>query len=101
MRRFFDTQPAKEPQFHDACLIGIACGEPLERLVHSQYFNRDRVRRGVNSLGLQCNLRYRTTPLQGLTASGVVDQDSSHELGGNGKKLSPAVPRCVSLIDEL
>ena len=101
MRRFLDAQSGEKPQLHDARLIRILLGEPLERLIHSQHFGRNRVRRHINSSNVQGDFCYRAASFQGVTASRMVHQDSSHEVCGDCKKLSPILPRRVTLIDEL
>jgi hypothetical protein len=44
MRGFFDSQTAKESQLHDPRLVGIPCGEPLERRIDGKDLRRDRIR---------------------------------------------------------
>ena len=101
MGSFLDAEAAKEPQLHNPRLVGIVRRQTAQRLIHGQHFCGDRIHLRTSVFGLERQLGYTTAAFERLPSSRMVDENATHESGGDGKKLSSVLPGCASLIHEL
>jgi hypothetical protein len=83
-------EPGKEAQFYDSALALVDFGETCKSIIEGYdiyIFSAGHHRRVLEGELAD------TAPAFGRTvAAGIVDKNLAHELGGNGKEMSAALP---------
>src|SRR5438105_4692174 len=98
MRGFFDREPTEHTQLHDFCERRVDRLEAFERMIERK--NRDLTgRRGLIRF-INWHRAYTVPSFTGRVATGVVDQDSAHDLRRRAKKMRSILPVDMTLINE-
>ena len=88
--RFFDAQPAKKSQFDHTALALVHLRQPPQRVVQSDQIH---VRMGTHDQRfIEIHVGRAATSFLIAARSREVDQDPSHELRANGKKMGAVLP---------
>ncbi len=90
LRNLLQGEPRKEAQFYDSALARVHFGEMVERLIEGEDINI--LSAGHHRRVLEGELADTAPAFRGAVAAGIVDKNLAHELGGNGKEMSAALP---------
>lgn len=96
--RLGDGQSAEKTEFDDAALLGVDGRETGERVVQRDQLWGMRCGYLGGCLGGQPGVK--AAAFGGVMATDVIDQDTTHRLGGDAEEMGPALPVDPALVDE-
>jgi hypothetical protein len=94
---FFHREPAEEAELDDPNLAWLFLGEPFQSLVQRQ--NLLRLLLGKES-AIQLNYILASAALQTVAAASMVNKDTTHQFGCEGKELRSVLPPNPMLLHE-
>ena len=95
----FDGEAAEEAEFDNFGLVGIELLEPIEGFI--EFVEGDRGTGGQADGVVEGDFLGVAAALEGVLRAGMVDQDATHELGGDPEEVGAALPGNAGLVDEL
>ena len=91
----FGREADEVPELHELGLLGVEGGEPLEGVVEGEELVVLDGRREVESVEFDV---FGAGPVaEGALASGAVDEDAAHGLGGSGEEVGAILPMGLSV----
>jgi hypothetical protein len=94
----FDRQSAEGAEFHDSREVFIHTGQAIEGLIECK--DRDPIWRGHFHGFINRDTRESVASLARVVASGVINEDPTHDLRCHSEKVSSTPPIDVALVDQ-
>src|SRR5690349_17347056 len=96
--RLFDAQAAKEPQLHQAGLLRIQFGEPVQSVIERHDFGGLPLLR--KEFLFEKDPARMPTALRRMTPATIVHQDPAHQLRRDADELLLVFPMSILLTDQ-
>jgi hypothetical protein len=95
MRHFIYAEAAKEAHLDYASLASVNLGQAIQTFIEFDYFNRFQV--DLGELIIEPGGDLSATTLLPEAGPRVIDENLSHQVRGDGQKVSPTFPRSIML----
>jgi len=98
LRNLLQGEPSKEAQFYNSALARVDFGQTYKSIIEG--YDVDIFSAGHHHPFVEGQLGDTGTAFRRTVAAGIVNKNLAHELGGNGKEMSAALPLGTAYPDQ-
>ena len=95
MGHFINAESAEEPHLDDASLAGVDFGQAIQTFIEFDHFHRFQL--DIRQLIIEPRGNFSAPTLLAKAAARVIDENLSHQVRGDGQKVSPTFPGSIML----